>query len=185
MKNNISRQYIYLIILSFVLFIFVLIFAFGVLIPKGKEYRIGRNNLQKADRFLRKEKKFETKITQNLKELQHSNRRAIKAFDATFDPKQFEKENKKFFLKLSLTSVDFKTVKKDFAIYEVNTTSQIDSPASFYKFLDSINKSDWIISVQFPINFQRKEKTIDSSFKMRVYRNNRDTNATASSSKAK
>jgi hypothetical protein len=56
-----------------------------------------------------------------------------------------------------------------FTIYEVNTTSKINSPKVFYNFLDSINKSDWIIGVNFPINFKREADMIRSSFTMRVY----------------
>ncbi len=185
MKNSISREYIYLIILSFVLLILVVVFSFLVLIPKGKEYRIQRNDLQKVDRLLRQEKDLATATMQKFKELQQSNRRIIKSFDAVFNPQRFEKENRKFFSKLSVKSVGLPYIEKSFAVYEVNTSSQINSPTSFYNFLDALNKSDWIIKVQFPIDFQREDKMINSSFKMQVYSNNRDTNASTSASDAK
>jgi hypothetical protein len=51
--------------------------------------------------------------------------------------------------------------------------------------LDDLNKGDWIIGVNFPINFVRDGEMIKSSFTMKVYTNNKDKNATASASEAK
>jgi hypothetical protein len=65
-----------------------------------------------------------------------------------------------------------------FAVYEVNTTSQISSPKSFYDFLDAINKGDWIIGINFPINFKREADVIRSSFTMKVYSVKDDSNST-------
>ena len=59
----------------------------------------------------------------------------------------------------------------NFNVYEVNTTSQINSPKSFYDFLDAVNKSDWIIAINFPIVFKREDDKIRSSFTMKVYKN--------------
>lgn len=185
MKNSISRQQIYLIVISLFLLLFVILFSFGVLIPEGKAYRLQRSDLMKVDRKLREYRNFESDTIDKLKELQQSNRRVITAFDATFNPDRFEKENRKFFSHLSVSSVEFSAVEDSFAIYEVNTSSQINSPKSFYDFLDSINKSDWMINVNFPIEFKREGEMINSSFKMKVYCNNRDTNASASASEAK
>jgi hypothetical protein len=56
------------------------------------------------------------------------------------------------------------------------TTSQINSPKSFYDFLDAVNKSDWIISVNFPISFKREAEMIRSSFTMKVYAVAEDNN---------
>ena len=185
MKSNIPRQYIYIIAISLFLFIFVLIFSFTVLIPKGKEYRLQRTEIRLINRDLGQSKELESKTLSHLKKLQHTNRRVISAFDTIFNPSRFEEENKKWFSKLTVSKVSFLKVEGDFAVYEVNTSSEINSPKSFYDFLDAVNKSDWIIGVNFPINFKRKGKLIDSSFRMKVYCNSRDTNASASRSEAK
>ena len=47
MKISISRQNLYLLVLSVILLIFVLFFSFLVLIPKGKEYRQKRTEIKK------------------------------------------------------------------------------------------------------------------------------------------
>ena len=185
MKNSISRQYIYLISVSLLLFIFVLIFAFGVLIPEGKKYRLQRTDLIKVNKKLHEHQDVESSTMEKLKDLQQKNRTIITAFDMAFSPKRFEEQNKKCFSNLTISKVDFSKVEGNFAIYEVNTSSEISSPKSFYNFLDSINKSDWIIGVNFPIDFKREGDLIHSSFRMKVYSNNRDTNASASASEAK
>ncbi len=185
MKSSISRQQIYLIVASLALFIFVLLFSFLVLIPAGQEYRVKRFEMKKVAQELREYENFHAETLESLKELQHTNRRIITSFDATFNPKKFERENKKFFSTLRVTSVNFANVEEEFAIYEVNTSSKINSPTNFYDFLDAVNKSDWIIEVNFPIDFKRSGDMIRSSFTMKVYSNNKESNTTASASEAK
>lgn len=182
MLSSISRQHIYLAAVSLFLLIFVLLFSFGVLIPEGKEYRVKRMELKKMNKEFRQYENFHAQTLDTLKELQHNNRVIITAFDKTFNPEHFEKKSKGYFSSLSVTKVDFLTLENEFAVYEVNTTSQISSPKSFYDFLDSVNKSDWIIGINFPINFKREGELIKSSFTMKVYANNKDKNSTASES---
>ena len=179
MKSSISRQQIYLIVASLVLFIFVLIFAFAILIPEGKEYRIKRVDLKKASKELREYKYFYDDTLETYKNLQATNRTIITAFDSIFDPYRFEKQHKKYFSALTVSELTLASSDKDFVTYEVNTTSQINSPKNFYDFLDVINKSDWIIGVNFPINFKRDGELIRSSFTMKVYCDNKDSNVTA------
>lgn len=185
MKINISRQYLYVLLISFFLFLFVLIFAFLVLIPEGKEYRETRLELKKTAKELQKYQDFNDETMQTLKNLQSENRHIITAFDNIFDPDRFEKAHKSYFSALSLSKISKSKEEKEFVVYEVNTTSQISSPKNFYDFLDALNKSDWIIGANFPIDFKRDGEMIKSSFRMKVYCNNRETNATASASEAK
>ncbi len=185
MKNSISRQHIYLGIVSLFLLIFVLVFSFGVLIPEGKEYRVKRIELKKMSKELREYQNFHDETFETLKNLQSKNRRVITAFDSIFNPSRFEKQNKNYFSSLSVSELTLTGSEDGFALYEVNTTSQISSPSSFYNFLDSVNKSDWIIAVNFPIHFKRDGELIRSSFTMKVYANNKESNATASESEAK
>jgi hypothetical protein len=169
MKINISRQYLYLLALSLLLLIFVLVFSFVVLIPEGKDYRIQRTDLRKESRELKRYQDFHDETLERLKKLQGDKRHIITAFDTAFNPRRFEKQNKEYFHSLSLSKQKIIGKEDEFTIYEVNTTSQMNSPKSFYDFLDAINKSDWIISVNFPINFKREADMIKSSFTMKVY----------------
>ena len=182
MKSSISRQHIYLMVFSLVLFIFVIIFSFAVLIPEGKEYRMKRVELKKASKELREYEYFYEETLDTYKSLQAKNRTIISAFDATFNPYRFEKQHKKYFSELIVSELNATALDNDFVVYEVNTTSQINSPKNFYDFLDAVNKSDWIIGVNFPINFKRDGELILSSFTMKVYCNNKESNSTASKS---
>ena len=169
MKINISRQSIYLLFLSTFLLIFVLFFSFLVLIPEGKEYRERRGELNKQRAQLRSYEEFSDSTLQKLKQLQSDNRHIITAFDNSFNPKRFEKIHRPFFTSLQLSKKQLKENEDEFSVYEVNTTSSINSPQSFYEFLDAVNKGDWIIGINFPINFKRDAELIRSSFTMKVY----------------
>ena len=178
MKISISRQHIYLLSMLTFFLIFVLLFSFAVLIPEGKEYRKDRTEFKKESKELRRYQNFHDDVELRLKELQSENRNIITAFDATFDPYRFQKQHRNYFSALTLTALSQVSDDNEFIAYEVNTTSEISSPKSFYEFLDAVNKSDWIISVEFPINFKRDGEMIKSSFTMKVFSANNDTNST-------
>jgi hypothetical protein len=180
-----SRHYLYILLFSLFLFLFVLLFAFLVLIPKGKEYRQERLALKKSSIELQKYQDFHDEVYEKLKDLQSKNRHIITAFDEQFNPQRFVKENKSYFASLKLSKLATMPDEEGFSVYEVNTSSHISSPANFYSFLDGINKSDWIIGVNFPIVFKREGEMIASSFRMKVYCNKSDTNTSKSGSEAK
>jgi hypothetical protein len=173
MKINVSRQNIYLIVTSIILLAFVLLFSFLVLIPEGKNYREQRIELKKESTELKKYKNFHDETFETLKQLQGDNRHIIEALDAPFNPQRFEKIHKDFFSSLIISEPEQVSDEEEFYIYEVNTTSHINSPQSFYNFLEAVNKSDWIIGINFPINFKRDGDLIKSSFTMRVYNANK------------
>ncbi len=178
MKNSISRQHIYLFSILSLLLIFVLIFSFGVLIPKGKEYRKDRIEYKKEAKELRRYQDFYNKLETRLKDLQSENRHIITAFDTPFNQYRFQKQHKDYFHSLKLSRLSTANNEVEFSSYEVNATSKISSPKNFYDFLDAVNKSDWIIAVEFPINFKRDKEMIKSNFTMRVYGVNKKINAT-------
>lgn len=178
--NSFSRQNIYLLVLCLFLLIFVFVFSFVVLIPEGKEYRIKKSELKKENTELKQLSDFAIEKEAILQKLQSDNLHAINAFDNEFSTERFEKQHKSFFNSLSVSKKSRAEGDEGFSVYEVNTTSKISSPKSFYDFLDAVNKSDWIIGVNFPINFKRDGEIISSTFTMRVYSNAKDTNSTKS-----
>jgi len=181
-KINISRHQIYILLLSIFLFLFVLIFSFGLLIPEGKEYRLKRVELKKAQQEYNKYKNFYDETLDTFKNLQSKNRNIITAFQRPFSPERFEKQYKNNFSSLKISKINRVADEEGFSVYEVNTTSHIASPTNFYDFLDALNKGDWIIGVNFPIKFLRDGEMIKSSFTMKVYANSDDKNASASGS---
>jgi len=178
MKINITRQHIYLIVTSFVLLFFVFIFSFAILIPQGKEYRKSRLELKSKTKDLRNYQNFFNETEETLKDLQKSNRNIIISFDSKFNAKRFKKQYKNYFSSLDISKAVTVEKNDEFATYKVNTTSQISSPKSFYDFLDAVNKADWIIGVNFPIEFKREGELIKSSFTMKIFCDNKDENST-------
>lgn len=177
MKINISRQSIYLLASSLFLLLFVLVFSFGVLIPKGKEYRIGKSQLAKERLELQQLNDFAAQKEVILQKLQSDNHHVIKAFGVEFNAEHFIKEHKNFFSTLQISKKEPKEDEDGFSVYEVNASSKISSPKSFYNFLDALGKSGWIVSINFPIHFKREADVIHSSFTMRVYNNKSDSNS--------
>ncbi len=166
-----SRQTLYILILSLVLLIGVVAFSFFMLIPKGKEYRSlrleSKKEIQKLDLT-----QHRYDLTNNrLKEMESQHHHTMSAFNAKFNPDRFERLYRKQFSDLYLTEVTTFESNGSFKVYEVNATSKITSPESFYKFVDGVNKSEWIIGVNFPIHFERDGDKIRSSFTMRVHNN--------------
>jgi len=164
-----SRQTFLIVILSLLLLCGVVAFSFFFLIPKGKEYRSlrleSKKEFQKLDLAQR-----EYDFTLNrLKELEGQNKHTITAFNTPFNPDRFERLYKKEFSDLYLTEVTTFETNGTFKIYEVNATSKIRSPESFYNFIDGVNKSKWIIGVNFPIHFERDGDKIRASFTMKVH----------------
>jgi len=163
--------------MTILLLVFVLVFSFTVLIPNGKEYRVKRAELKKENLVLKQLSDFSIEKEVMLQKLQSDNLHVIKAFATEFNAQRFEKQHKSFFSSLTILKMSKAEDEEEFSVYEVNTTSEISSPKSFYNFLDAVNKSDWIIAVNFPINFKREGEMISSSFTMKVY-NNKESNTT-------
>jgi hypothetical protein len=140
-----------------------------VLIPEGQLYREQKNALKKENLELQRYQEFNAQTLERLKKLQNDNAHIITAYKTPFNASQFEKVNKTYFKSLSVTPKITLEDEEEFSVYEVNATSKINSPIIFYNFLEAINKSDWIIGVNFPIHFKREADMIRSSFTMRVY----------------
>ena len=154
-----------------------------MLIPEGKEYRKSRVNVKTQKKELHKYQYFNDETEQTLKELQKKHRHIIVAFDAIFNPKRFQKQHKNHFSSLEISKLEREKNEKEFAVYTVKAVSKISSPKGFYDFLDAINKSDWIMGIDFPIKFVRDSELIQSTFTMKVYCNAKDENSTTRAEK--
>ncbi|MDD5716404.1 MAG: hypothetical protein PHW64_01255 [Sulfuricurvum sp.] len=166
-----SRQTLYIVILSIILLTVVIAFSFFLLIPKGKEYRLLRLESKREFQQLDLTQNRYDNTYNRLKDLQAQNRHTITAFETKFNAERFEKLYKKEFTDLYLTEMTASDSNGTFKVYEVNATSKITSPQSFYTFVDGVNKSEWIIGVNFPIHFERDGDKIRSSFTMKVHNN--------------
>lgn len=173
-----SRQNIYLLATSLFLLIFIVAFSFLVLIPKGKLYRINKGETHKISLEQKQLQEHYDLVSAELNKLTQENTHIINAYANEFTTKAFYEQNQKYFNSLNISEVKESGIEEGFSVYEVNTISNINSPQNFYEFLDAINKSDWIISVNFPIEFKREDNNIKSSFTMKVYNNAKESNST-------
>lgn len=169
MKFHISRQMIYIVALAIVFLFIVFIFAFVFLIPSGKEYRVSRMESKKISYQVDSIQAEYDDVHENLLTLQTDNRHVIGAYKTIFNPSRFKKMYASHFESFTLSELAMRAKDGEFAVYEVNTSSLIQSPQGFYDFLDGVNKSDNIIGVNFPIHFERDANLIKSSFTMHVY----------------
>ena len=172
MKEIFTKQILYMLATALLLLIIVLLFSFLVLIPQGKEYRIARLEKKQALVDYRQYQQWHDEISAKLKNEQSKHKNIISAFETTFNPQRFVEKNKEYFSSLKLQEIHLKSRDTNFALFEVNATSNINSPKQFYNFLDSLNKSNWIIAINFPINFKRVGKNVNTSFTINVYTNN-------------
>jgi len=168
-KFHISRQMIYILALAVVFLMIVFIFAFAFLIPSGKAYRVARLDVKKVSYQVDTIQNEYDKVYAHLKTLQTDNRHVLTAYKSIFNPERFIKMNRPYFKSFTLSKLSAHSQEDEFAVYEVNTSSLIESPQGFYDFLDGVNKSDNIIGVNFPIDFKRDANLIKSSFTMHVY----------------
>jgi hypothetical protein len=169
--NNLMRGRNLINILLLSLGFMIIFFAFVAifLIPTGKQYKKDHKVYMKAIYERNRAQDFHDETMMNLKELQGKNRPIIVAYSNMFDPDAFARQYKQYFKQLKLTSVDAKEKEDIFDIYEVKATSHIHSPTDFYDFLEAVNKSENIISVEFPIRFVAKGSVINASFRLKVF----------------
>lgn len=169
MNLQMNNRTFYLLLLSFFLMISIFIFSFLFLIPKGKEYRVLRLENKKESRILETSREERDRLQEKLEKLEQKNKGTIQAFKTTFNPQKFTRLYEKDFQDLFISEIEMSDHNGSFKIYEVNATAKINSPETFYHFLDKVNRSNWIIGVNFPIHFEREGDLIKSSFTMKVH----------------
>jgi hypothetical protein len=166
-----NRQSLYILLLSVALLIGVILFSSFLLIPKGKEYRTLRLENKKEFQQLEYAQREYDQAQEHHNVFERQNAHTIRAYKTPFNPDKFEKLYKKEFTDMYLTEVTTFEHNGSFSVYEVNASSKITSPESFYRLIEGVNKGDWIIKINFPIHFERDGDKIRSTFTMQVYTN--------------
>lgn len=164
-----GRHLINILLLSIsfiVLFFAIILFLF---IPAGKAYKQEHETYVHQKQILNEAQNRHDDTLHELKSLQTKYRTIIRGYEKAFDPQEFDEVYSRYFTKLTLKEIKKLENESIFEVYEVRTTSKINSPTIFYDFLTAINKSDNIIRVEFPIEFVAHDGVIDASFRMQVY----------------
>ena len=164
-KINIIKLLIFLSIFIVTTLVLILV----LILPNVKKYRVYRGQYNSA---VVHKVRVQNVLDGRMKELKNLNIKNKKVFDSfrhEFRKDEFVTFANKFFNKVSLKEVKKSIYKKEFRIYELNVTSTLKTPVNFYKFLDGLNHYQNIIQADFPIDLKSNGKTINSTFKIKVF----------------
>ncbi len=158
-------------ILLYLVILFLLIFT--VVIPSVKEYkRINKKYVQSRAEFMAAEQEY-NEISDRLKSLHGRHRKVIEAFENRWDEKVFVKSARKYFQKIGLKLIDVNQTDSHYKIYEINAYTRMESPQNFYRFLDSLSSSPFVVQADFPIAFKANGEEIEGIFRIRVFEEKR------------
>ncbi len=156
-----------LFFLAFVAISLFIIFIF--IVPSVKEYKSVKMDYKRQEMSTNHTQQDLNSKQKRLKSVLQKNEHTINALSNQFDKDKFLLHVKKFFKKASLSKSSAKLDNQNYNIYELNVTSMLDSPSSFYKFLDSLSSYENIIKADFPITMKANGRVIDSTFNIKVY----------------
>ncbi len=154
-------------ILLYLVIVFALIFI--LVIPSVKEYkRINSGYIDSKAEFMAAQQEHD-EIYDRLKVLQGRHRKITEAFESRWREDLFMAEAKKYFQKVELKQLDVNESDPHFKIYEINAHTKMESPANFYRFLDSLSSVPYVIQADFPIAFKSDGNEIEGVFRIRVF----------------
>lgn len=156
-----------LFFLAFVAISLFVIFVF--IVPSVKEYKSVRVQYNRHDLALKRVEEVLRAKEERLDKEQSQNERILKALANKFDHDKFIAYANGFFKNANLSKVSKTTKNETYSMYELNVTSLIDSPSSFYRFLDGLKSYENIIKADFPITMKSDGKFINSTFNIKVY----------------
>ncbi len=108
-------------------------------------------------------------LTVEVDRIHLDNDQIIEAFNHVFNANDFLEFCDKFFKDTVLKKVDLEGYKGEYMTYEFYTTMRVDSPASFYRFLNGLSEYKNIIQIEHPIKMEGAGEFIKISFMIKVY----------------
>lgn len=170
MNTKLSDADIIKILIYIVIFVLiVMLFVFVIIIPNVKDFRIEKKLERRAYNAYSKVYNYLENRQEILKNLKSDNLKIINSFENKFDQNAFQELLNTYFAQNSYKKIDQKGYRENFIVYELNVTTDLETPTKFYQFLDHLNRFDNIIKTDFPIQFESNGNTINSSFKIEVY----------------
>lgn len=162
--NLLKNIYWFVLFLSIVFGLF-----FGLITPSIKEYRVKNLDLKDSvEKVLNTQKEYDT-YKKEMTKIKDENRNMLIAFQ-----NKFTEDNVLNIVKSKIKDMEIVKTKTDssdseFIKHEYTLTGTINSPSKFYDLLNSINKAENIIELDFPIEFSKDETKITNQFIIRVY----------------
>lgn len=146
-----------------------LIVIFALIVPDVKKYKKAK---KESYRYELQTKRASDVLDEEKKRLQDTtkqNLKIINALNSGFNTDKFKQFAQKFFDNVSLSKQTSAPEANGFTVYELNVTSSIKSPSSFYDFIDALPNYENVIKADFPINMTSHGNKIKSSFNIKVY----------------
>ena len=156
-----------MVILLFVLLSVVVVFGFFVFTPKIKAYRALSIELQlHSAELARAEKEFDGHYAA-LQNLQDREKSIDIALHRHFDLDRFETYLKQHFSSYTLRSI---VSERDefFQTELIAVRATIATPAEYYRFIDALNRFEWVVEVDGTQQFKGVKGGIDTQFTLRV-----------------
>ena len=156
------------VILLFILLSALVVFGFFVFTPKIKTYRALNIELQQNSAELTAaEKEFDGHYVQ-LQNLQEREKNIDLALHKHFDLDRFETYLKQHFSSFSLRSV---ISEKDtlFQTELIAVQAKIATPVEYYRFIDALNRFEWVVEVDGTQKFVGAKDGINTHFILKVY----------------
>ncbi len=156
------------VLLLFLLLSVIVVFGFWVFTPKIKTYRalkieIERNSVELAA----SEKKFDKQYA-DLQRLQEQEKNIDIALHRHFDEKVFAQYLDKYFSSFTLNSV--KDLQENgLLVHELDVQARITSPDEYYRFINALNRFEWVVEVDGTLHFRGLKEGIATRFTLKVY----------------
>jgi hypothetical protein len=158
------------LLLFFLLFVAITMgLILGLIVPDIREYKRVKSAL--GSELATTNRIYEVLVEREneLATLRSDNRKILEAFAKPFDEKRFVEHSSHYFEAVELEKQGENEFEKDFTLYELTVTSQLDTPTQFYDFLESLNRYEAVVRTDFPIQMWTEDGKIHAIFNIKVY----------------
>jgi hypothetical protein len=156
-----------LFLLFFIIFMFLLVFLIAPTIKKFKEIKKDYYTTKiKADEIQNKL----DKLTIQYKELYKKNHKIILAFKMDFNKESFKIFSSKYMKIINIQDKNSSIYEKEFTKKSYIISATLNSPTSFYKFINDIKNTNNVLKVYYPIVFKAKNGDLKLLYKLESFK---------------
>ena len=157
-----------LVVLLFLLLSILVFFGFFIFSPEVKAYRsLGITLDQKRESVLQQEALYEKRYS-TLQALQEEEKSFDNALDRHFELTDFERYLKQYFHVFEIESII--TEQSDHLQTDIiEIRAVMDTPATYYRFIEALNAFEWIAEVEGRQQFKRVKSGLQAQVTLKVY----------------
>ena len=156
-----------LFFLFFIIFMILLVFLVAPTIKKFKEVKHDYYSTKiKADKIQNKL----DKLTLQYKKLYKANHKIILDFKMNFNKESFKIFSSKYMKITNIEDKNSSIYEKEFIEKFYIISATLNSPTSFYKFINDIKKTNNVLKVYYPVVFKAKNGDIKLLYKLESFK---------------